>query len=167
MILLEIKSQKKFMNALLLSESFDHFLLVEASIHNKISYHIDGRILKDTLPSTLLEEEHLLDFAYLPFAQVKHQCLQMIKGSLSPSFLKFVLVLSPENLEKTLLASNTHFTSKDISSLSINFTLKNNKLLCTPGISYQTFSPDHSLDAHWDSLVKRFLLKNNIDFEEI
>ena len=39
-----LKDQKHFMNQLLKSELFDHFLLAEATIHGAVSYHVDGHI---------------------------------------------------------------------------------------------------------------------------
>ena len=41
---LEIKSNKEFMNALLLGEMFDDFLLKEAYVKTAVTYHIDGLI---------------------------------------------------------------------------------------------------------------------------
>ena len=42
-----LKDQKQFMNRLLKSELFDHFLMAEATIHSAISYHVDGHINRD------------------------------------------------------------------------------------------------------------------------
>ena len=39
-----MKDQKHFMNQLLKSELFDHFLLAEATIHGAVSYQIDGHV---------------------------------------------------------------------------------------------------------------------------
>jgi hypothetical protein len=40
-------------------------------------------------------------------------------------------------------------------------------LTLTTGISYRIFSVDKSLDAEWDTLVKKFLARHQIAFEEL
>ena len=47
MLALKINDIKKFMNLLLIRDTFDHFSLVEANITTFSNFTIDGRLHKD------------------------------------------------------------------------------------------------------------------------
>ena len=167
MIALELIEVRVFMNKLLCSEIFDNFLLQEASILSSISYHIEGALHSDFYSEEELEQEHLTGLSFIPYGKVRTQCFDLIKGKRTPSFFKFVLLLSPSNLENTLRQTGSSLTSQDVSAAFLNLKFQNNKLLLTTGISYRTFTIDKSLDREWDSLVKKFLKNHEIVFEEI
>lgn len=167
MIALALPEVRVFMNKLLCSEVFDNFLLQEASIQGSISYHIEGTLHKDFYSEEELEQEHLTGLSFVPYGKVRTQCFDLIKGKRTPSFFKFVLLLSPSNLEKTLRQTGSSLTGQDVSAIFINLKFQNNKLLLTTGISYRTFTTDKSLDREWDSLMKKFLKNHGILFEEL
>lgn len=167
MIALELKEIKLFMNKLLCSDIFDHFLLQEASIQGNISYHIEGALHTDFYSAEELEAEHLKGLSFLPYGKVRTQCFDLIKGKRTPSFFKFVLLLSPKNLQNTLLQTKCSLTAQDVSAMFINLKFQNSRLILTTGISYRIFSADRSLDHEWDDLIKRFLKNHAILFEEL
>jgi hypothetical protein len=78
-----------------------------------------------------------------------------------------VFELSPENLRRTLESVHSSYTVSDLSGVFINLKFQNQMLTLTTGISYRIFSADKSLDAEWDTLVKKFLTRNQIAFEEL
>lgn len=82
----------------------------------------------------------LTGLSFLPFEQVRPQCFDLIKGKRTPSYFKFVFLLSPKNLERTLLSTHSSFTPEDITGMFINLKFQQKKLLLTTGISYR-FSP--------------------------
>ena len=55
MTALEIKITKNFMNALLVSEKFDAFLVEDASVTTFNTFEIDGHIVKDFYTSEEIE----------------------------------------------------------------------------------------------------------------
>ena len=167
MIALQLPEVRIFMNKLLCSEIFDNFLLKEASIHGGISYHIDGAIHTDFYSADELEAEQLTGLAFLPYGKVRTQCFDLIKGKRTPSYFKFVLLLSPDNLARTLEQTGSTFTVQDISAAFINLKFQNNQLILTTGISYRIFTTDKSFDYEWDNLIKRFLKSHTITFEEL
>lgn len=167
MIALELTEVRVFMNKLLCSEIFDNFLLQEASIQGSISYHIEGALHADFYSAEELEQEHLTGLSFIPYGKVRGQCFDLIKGKRTPSFFKFVLLLSPSNLEKTLQQTGSSLTTQDVSAVYINLKFQNNKLLLTTGISYRTFTIDKSLDREWDTLIKKFLKNHEVIFEEL
>lgn len=167
MIALQLSEIRVFMNKLLCTEIFDNFLLQEASIHGNISYNIEGAIHTDFYSEDELAEEHLTGLSFIPYGKVRTQCFDLIKGKRTPSFFKFVLLLSPENLAKTLQQSGSSFTPSDISAAYLNLKFQNNQLVLTTGISYRIFTTDKSFDYEWDNLIKRFLKSHAIAFEEL
>ncbi|MBR3769481.1 MAG: hypothetical protein IKL06_03000 [Lachnospiraceae bacterium] len=167
MIALKLPEVRVFMNKLLCTETFDNFLLQEAAIQGSISYHIEGTLHKDFYSEEELEQEHLNGLSFIPYGKVRTQCFDLIKGKRTPSFFKFVLLLSPTNLEKTLQQSASSLTSADVTAAFINLKFQNNSLLLTTGISYRTFTIDKSLDHEWDNLIKKFLKNHEIVFEEL
>lgn len=167
MIALNISEIKDFMNKLLCTDTFDNFLLKEATIQNSMTYNLDGTLNTDFFSSEELETVGLTGLTFLPYGQVRTQCFNLIKGKRTPSYFKFVLLLSPANLARTLEQTHSSFTPEDITGMFVNLKFQNGKLLLTTGISYRIFSVDKSLEQEWDSLMKRFLANHEIAFEEL
>jgi len=167
MIALRLSDKKTFMNQLLCSEIFDRFLLLEASVATEDTFSIDGRINASFYTKEELDEQNLSDAKILPYAKLRPICYQLIRGSHTPVSFKFILMLSPQNTANTLLHSESGFTESDIKGIFLNLTFQNGQLLLTTGISYASFSMDHTLDQEWDLLVKKFLNKYAIAFEEL
>lgn len=167
MIVLQITNAKDFMNKLLLSETFDNFLLMEATIQTNVTYVIDGHIHSNFYTEDELTSTGLAGHTCIPFSMLRPNCLNMIKGKKTPSQFKFVFMLSPENLDHTLMQSKSDFHSEDISGIFINICYRESNLTCSSGISYRTFSLDHTLDFEWDLLLQKFLTNQNISYSEV
>jgi len=160
-----MKDQKQFMNLLLKSGLFDHFLLAEATIHGAVSYHVDGRINREFFGAEELAELTADGSEYLPFSRLRAICYELIRGTHTPLYMKFVFLLSPANAEKTLAAADTGFCAGDVSGMFLNLTFRDGAMTLTTGVSYRAFTPDHSLDAAWDALAARFLSSHGISFD--
>ena len=91
----------------------------------------------------------------------------LIKGKKAPASFRFIFLLSPDNLEKTIAASDSSFTANDISGMFFNIKYQNQLLSLTTGVSYNIFSPDKTLENYWDTLIKKFLFQNEITYEEL
>ncbi len=164
MIALELTEVKTFMNKLLCSDVFDNFLLQEATIQGAISYHIEGALHTDFYSTEELEIEQLTGLPFLPYGKVRTQCFDLIKGKRTPSYFKFVLLLSPSNLQKTLQQTGNSLTPADVSGMFLNLKFQNNKLTLTTGVSYRIFTVDKQLEREWDALIQRFLTNHGIEF---
>lgn len=167
MIALNLLEIKDFMNKLLCTETFDNFLLREAMICGSCTWEMDGSINPDFYSSDELAEHGLEGLSYMPFGQVRPQCFSLIKGKRTPSYFRFVFLLSPSNLTRTLEQTHSSFLPDDITGMFLNLKFQHGKLSLTTGISYRIFSVDKSLEQEWDSLVKRFLKNHEITFEEL
>ena len=148
-----ITDVKGFMATLLTKESFDDFLLVEATIHNRIAYVIDGHMAGDEKPC-------------VPYAEVRSLIFDMIKGKQTPEYFQFVLQLSPEAKDNLIENSDVVLQSADVVSLSMNIRYQNNELTVMTGTSLRIFTVDRSLDEVWDHWVRQFLVTGNCTFEE-
>ena len=80
MIALELTDVKDFMNKLLRSEVFDHFLLQEAVITSGATYTINGQINKGFYSEDEITELQLEGHRFLPFSMLKTNCFDLIKG---------------------------------------------------------------------------------------
>ena len=167
MIALELTDIKDFMNKLLRAEVFDHFLLQEAMITSSATYTINGQITKGFFSEEEIEELHLNGCRFLPFSMLKTNCFDLIKGKKTPSAFRFVFLLSPKNMEKTITAVGSSYTPSDVSGMYINVKYQNQLLSLTTGIAYNTFSTDKTLELEWDKMVMKFLKQHEIPFEEI
>ena len=167
MIALELTDVKDFMNKLLRSEVFDHFLLQEAVITSGVTYTITGQITKGFYSEEEVAELHLEGCRFLPFSMLKTNCFDLIKGKKTPSSFRFVFLLSPENMEKTIRAVGSSYTPSDVTGMYINLKYQNQLLVLTTGISYNIFSTDKTLENEWDKMVIRFLKQHEISYEEI
>ena len=160
-----LKDQKKFMNQFLKSELFDHFLLAEATIHGALSYHVDGKINRDFFDPEELSALTADGSEYLPFSHFRPICYELIRGKHTPLYMKFVFLLSPTNMKKTILSADTGFSPEDVSGIFLNLTFRDGRMALTTGVSSRTFTPNHSLDNAWDGLAARFLTNHGIDFD--
>ena len=167
MIALELTDIKTFMNKLLRSEVFDHFLLQEAMITSSATYTINGQITKGFFSEEEVEELHLQDCRFLPFSMLKTNCFDLIKGKKTPSAFRFVFLLSPKNMEKTITSVGSSYSPSDVTGMYINIKYQNQLLSLTTGIAYNTFSTDKTLELEWDKMVMKFLKQHEIEFEEI
>jgi len=167
MIALELTDVKDFMNKLLRTETFDHFLLQEAVITGAATYTISGQITKGYYTEDELTEHHLDNLRFLPFSMLRNNCFDLIKGKKTPSSFRFVFLLSPDNQRKTLTSMDSNFSENDITGIYINLRYQNQLLSLTTGISYNVFSTDKTVDSKWDKLVMRFLDQHEIKYEEL
>ncbi len=167
MVAVELTDVKEFMNKLLRSEVFDHFLLQEAVITSAATYTISGQITKGFYSEEELEEMQLQSCRFLPFSMLRTNCFDLIKGKKTPSAFRFVFLLSPKNTEKTVNSVGSSYNAADITGMYINLKYQNQLLSLTTGIAYNIFSTDKTLENEWDKLVLRFMKQNEIAYEEI
>ena len=158
---------KDFMNQLLRTDTFDNFLLQEAIITNNVTYTINGQLTKEFYSKDELEELQLQDCRFLPFSMLRNHCFDLIKGKRTPASFRFVFLLSPRNMQKTISSINSNYTTSDISGMYLNLKYQNQQLFLTTGISYTIFSTDKTLENEWDKLIVKFLKQHKIAYEEV
>lgn len=164
MLALQITSMKQFMNELLVGDTFDIFLLEEATLSTAITFQIDGHLNTEFYPMAERTPERL-PYAYQPWGEIKGLCFNLIKGKHTPLYFKFVLQLKPDKmlamLEKAKLSQKEH----QIKSLVLTIKYDGTKAILTTGSSYQTFVMDKTADVVWDRQVSKYLAMKGIGFE--
>lgn len=165
MTALQLVDIKDFMNKLLGTDLFDHFLLSEASITTFATYTIDGHLNQDFFSPEDEQYDFMQQTAISPFSLLRPVCFQLIKGTRTPLSFKFVFQLSMENQRRTIEKSGCNFRNEDITGMFLNLKFQNQKLTCTTGISYRSFSMDKSLEHEWDRLIQVFFKTHQIPFE--
>lgn len=164
MLALKINTTKTFMHKLLIGDAFHVFSLVEASITTFNQFHIDGKLHMDFFDTDTEQQLSADKIIYSSWGYVKAYCYSIIRGKLPPLQFKFIMRLSPSQIN--ILPANNIFSFSDseLSDLFLNIQFKNNELLCTTGIFSQVFTLDKTSETTWDNAVLDFFRYHQIDF---
>jgi hypothetical protein len=166
MIALHILDIKEFMAKLLTSDTFDHFLLSEATITTYNTFVIDGKINKEFYSYEELEDLVLSNQIYSYWKTMKPFCFELIKGKKTPLNFKYIFLLSPHNVIRLLEIQKISILDTDINGLFLNIKYDGTTLSCITGLALKTFTMDKTLEYAWDDMIKKFLTHQNIAFEE-
>lgn len=155
---------QNFMHKLLIGDAFHVFSLVEASITTFNQFHIDGKLHMDFFDTDTEQQLSADKIIYSSWGDVKAYCYSIIRGKLPPLQFKFIMRLSPSQIN--ILPANNIFSFSDseLSDLFLNIQFKNNELLCTTGIFSQVFTLDKTSETTWDNAVLDFFRYHQIDF---
>ena len=165
MIALQIQDIKNFMSKLLLSQTFDNFLLVEGAVTTFNTFRIEGRMHNDFFTPEETAQLELENREFSLWKEVKPFCLELIKGKKTPLSFKFTFQLSKENTEKLLHSSGiTSILPENISGLLLNIRFDNGILCVITATNLNLFTLDKSLEHAWDDMVKKFLKQQEISF---
>lgn len=167
MIALKINSLNHFMHTFLTTDTFDLFLLEEATIQTYNTFHIDGRQNQNFYTSEEWNDPSVRPYEFTRWKDIRSLCFDLIKGSRTPAGFKFVLQLIPEHIEGILKNEDTLLKATDVKSLVLTLKYDGTGLTLITGTSLKTFFPDKSLDEYWDRAIRRFLSKRNLSFEEL
>lgn len=164
MLALQIISMKNFMNELLTGDTFDIFLLEEASLATATTISIDGHINTDFYPVAERTPE-LLPYEFQPWSEIKGLCFNLIKGKHTPLHFKFVLQLKPDKMEAMMAKEQLSAKDSQLKSLVLTIRYDGSKALLTTGSSYQTFVMDKTADVVWDRQLSKYLTMKGIAYE--
>lgn len=160
MIALELTKVKESMAKLLLSDTFDNFLLIQAEIVTFHTYTIDGYLKKE-----FYDEENRPTRDYSLWKEAREHCYSMIKGNRTPLRFSIVLGLSVENTENLLVQQGLPYKNTDVKGLYLNIRYDGEKLICTTGTSMNLFTMDKTLEQTWDKMAQKFLAQKGIEVE--
>ncbi len=157
---------KKFMHNLLVDDTFDKFLLEEATITTFNTFTIDGHIQKDFFSEEELTS--LPDNILSTWATIKPICFNLIKGSKLPLRFKIVLKASAAYTEKLLNENPCGLSPNDIGGLYINIRydskhgisgeeVSSATLDCISMASLNIFSMDKTLEKAWDGVCAKYI----------
>lgn len=165
MIHLQAEQLGTFMGKLFSSDSFDSFLLEEASVRTAVTWDLDGHLNRDFYTAEEWDDKTARPWDLLPWSEVRPLCRELIKGKKAPVSFRFVLQLKPEYLSRTLHAGAP--ASDAVSALLLNIRYDGSAASILTGVSYSTFTLDKSAEALWDKTVIRFLESREISCREL
>ncbi len=163
MIALQIKHLKNFMNKLLLQDTFDRFLVPEASITTFATFSIDGEFRPDFYDSEKAEKLREEGRRQVLWKEVKPFCLSVIRGKRTPLSFKFVFQLPPSEVALLTAKSSPDLSADDVFGLYLNCQYNGEVLTLTTGSSLRLFTMDKSLDYAWDQMLLEFLRLQDLD----
>lgn len=164
MVALKIDDIKDFTKKLFVGDTFDIFLLREATIVTFNTFSIDGHIRQGYYTEQELEENKIEELS--SWAVIKPICFSLIKGKKLPGSFQITLQLSPDQAEKFLIHSQVGLTVDQVNGICMNIRYEDNVLYCISGISLNIFTLDKSIDIEWDEALRLFLRQSDIGFTE-
>lgn len=167
MLALQITNLKNFMNHLLTADTFDIYLLEEATIKTACTYTIDGHVQREFYTAEEQEDQSLLPYDFAKWNEIKGLCFQLMKGKRTPLYFKFVLHLMPEYLKNLLTPASCDVAADDVKALILTVKFDGGRAILTTGSAYRTFIMSKEPDIIWDKALRRFLDKKEILYEEL
>lgn len=164
MVALQICDIKPFTKHLFIGETFDWFLVREASIVTFNTFTIDGRIRQGYYSDEELEAGRIETCS--SWRMLRPFCFSLIRGNKLPESFSIVFKLPPDQLERFLSERCASWTSEQVDGLFLNIRYEDHALSCITGVSLNQFSLDKSLEREWDDMVKQLFFKKGIPFEE-
>lgn len=151
MIKIDITNKKNFISTLLLSDTFDNYLLKEAYLKTANIITIDGRENK-SFYSNDDDIANLSPYEYTTWSRYRLLLYELIKGHNTPLGFKIILY-APQSITKELLAAN----HDEVQYLSLTVTYDSAGMSVTSAVAYQEFTLDKEADNIWDSYIHTFI----------
>lgn len=160
----QIQDIRDFTKKLLLAETFDTFLLSEASITTYAAFHIDGTFHPEYLSSDAAAQLTAEQSGYTLWKRVRPLFFELTKGKNTPLNFHIVFRLAPHNVEQLLRQTGISFHPEDVDGLFLNIRYDGTSLTCISGTSLRVFSLDKTLEHAWDNMLEKFFKQKEIPF---
>ena len=152
----QIENIKAFTTHLFVGETFDGFLVTEASFSTLFDLTIDGHMNKEFLNEEEAEQKENRE-GIVYWKRLRPLCYEIIKGQRVPLRFKLVFLLPPGSYPAFLSEAGLNYDPSKINGLFLNINFQDGKLNCTTGSSLKEFSLDRSLEQAWDERILKFL----------
>ena len=150
-------SAKNCMSHLLLKETFDTFLFIEAEFTTWGKFKIDGYLQTEFFDEAPEE-------TYARWEKARDYSFQIIRGKRTPLNFKIILALPEDQYPDFLIRHGlSAYRPKNIQGLYLNFHYNGTALQCTTGTTLNTFTLDKTLEHAWDNEVRSILKANLIE----
>lgn len=158
----QIQDVRDFMKKLLLLDTFDTFLLSEASVTTYVSFHMDGQFHADYFGNDETEISPVEACGYTLWRRVRPLFFELMKGKNTPKSFQIIFRLAPHNVASLIRQSGLSFSPEDVDGLFLNIRYDGSQLNCISGTSLRLFTLDKSLEHAWDEMLQRFFRKKEI-----
>lgn len=160
----QIQDVRDFMKKLLLADTFDTFLLSEASITTFAAFRIDGTFHPEYLNTDEADALTTEQSGFTLWKRVRPFFFELTRGKHTPLHFHIVFRLAPHNVRRLLEQSGVSLTPDDVDGLFLNIHYDGSALNCISGTSLRIFSLDKSLEHAWDSMLEKFFRQKMIPF---
>jgi len=165
MVAFEADDLKAFTAGLFMQDTFDGFLLQEASVTTFCTFSVDGRTSHGFFSDEELEEEKIEEYA--AWKKARPFCFEMIRGKKLPVSFKIILRLSPKDTEKLIAGGSGPADLSASSCFFLNIKYENGKLSCISMASSNTFTRDRTVEHIWDEYAGKFFPAHGIAVRKI
>lgn len=165
MIAYRVTDVRKCMNELLCKDTFNFFLLQEATINTFSTFSIDGHRLDDFFSDVELEkmdEEDVL----MPYELYRDWCYNLIKGKKVPLSFQIILAL-PKRIIRQIIDAGEISIEESKAHLVAIYRFIDGNLTITTGTSMKEFTLDKSLENAYDKWMYDFLSAAGIDIDKM
>lgn len=164
MLDITITETRDFVKKLLMENTFDHFLTMEAFVRSGITYSFDGRINKDFYDKEELEA--MASTSYTTWENLRTHVYNVIRGKKLPLSFKIVLVLSQPDIMDMLEKNHLTIPVSDVANLTLNIYYDGMSIQLTSMATQNIFTMDKTLELVWDAEIREFLKKAGIYFTD-
>lgn len=153
---IDIENIKTFTAHLFAGDTFDGFLVTEASFSTITNITFDGHINRDFMgEAELALPENQEGSIY--WKKLRPLCYEIIKGQKVPLRFKIVFMMPSDFVSSFLESAGLSLRPDQVNGLFLNVSFQEGRLTCTTGTSLKEFSLDKSLEHAWDGQIERFL----------
>ena len=160
----QIQDNHEFMKQLLLQDTFDTFLVRDASITTFASFRVDGRFQDSYFGADAAQQYPVESSGLVLWKRVRPFFWELTKGKLTPLSFAIVFRLSPHNTARLLTMSGVPFREDQVEGLYLNVRYENRQIMVVTGTSLKEFTMDRSLEQAWDEMAAKFLRRSGIPF---
>lgn len=164
MLDITITETRNFVKKLLMDNTFDRFLAMEAFVKSGITYSFDGRVNKDFYDKE--ELELMASTSYASWESIKPHVYNVIRGKKLPLSFKIVLVLSQPDIMDMLEKNHLTIPVSDVANLTLNVYYDGMSIQLTSMATQNIFTMDKTLEHVWDAEIRDFLKTAGIYFTE-
>ena len=160
----QIQDIRDFMKKLLIGDTFDTFLVSEASITTFAAFHVDGAFHPEYLRDCETDMAEAEKAGYPLWKRIRPFFFDLTKGKNKPLSFRIVFRLAQHNTAALLAQSGLALRPEDVDGLFLNVHFDGDTLSCISGTSLRIFSLDKSLEHAWDDMLEKFFRQKAIPF---
>ncbi|MCC8104547.1 MAG: DUF5721 family protein [Clostridiales bacterium] len=160
----QIQDNLGFMKKLLTDDTFDTFLLSEASITTFVAFQIDGVFHPEYLGTAEAEQLGAEGSGYTLWRRVRPFFFELTKGKNTPLKFRIVFRLAPHNIGKLIMQNGLSISMDQVDGLFLSIHFDGKAITCVSGVSMKVFTLDKTLEHAWDEMLEKFFRREQIPF---
>lgn len=162
---MKMEDLRQFTSQLFVGDTFDRWLVREATIVTFNSFTIDGHIRQGYYSEQELEENQIEELS--SWKVLRPFCFSLIKGKKLPESFQITLQLAPADVEIFLKYAQLEFTAEQVNGLYLNIRYEAGTVHCVTGTSLNMFTLDRQIEIEWDEAARLYFKNEKIPYSEV